>query len=156
MFLVAIFYLYHYNYKQLKYWRTEITYRKVLEYITIIFLKSLIVFVLIIFVHNSFHTSHMVELTLFILIFFVFSILQSSYSLRGFLNRNRLTYSSFIDYFHLSSKRINKFINSIDDRLFFQAEAFVKVGVIVVFILLFIPPMLFWGIPPWVPIFPPI
>ena len=139
LFVVAIIYLYHFNYRQLKFWRKEITYRKVFEYITVIFIKSAIAFTLVIFVHNSFHDDHLLELTLFVLIFFIFSVIQSGYSLSGFLNRNKLAYSSFIDYFHLSSTRLNKFINSIDDRVFFQAKTLVKVLIITLFVVLFIP-----------------
>lgn len=136
---IAFWYLLKFNSNQLKNWFDEITFKKVATYGLGILLKSLIVMVLIIFIHNSFHEDHFIELTLFIIIFFIYSIVQSGYSVSGMLNRNKHVTASFIDFFKLSTNRLNKVINSIEDKYFVQASVLIKVAVVVAFALIFIP-----------------
>lgn len=135
----AYWYLKTFNTYELNNWYKEMTLQKVLKYSIEVIVKSVIVMTLIVFIHNSFHDDHFLELTLFVIIFFIYSVIQSGYSVSGFLNRNKHVHTTFFEFFRLSTNRLNKVLNSIDDRLFVQASILIKVVVVVVFIFIFIP-----------------
>ncbi len=138
LLLIAYYYSSKMYYRQLLNWNNEITWKKVLMYITPISIKSIIALTLLIFIHNSFHDDHLLELTLFIFVFFLFSIFQSSFSIAGFFNRNKYVYGSFLSFFKGSSIKLNtlfgKLSNSIDG-----AKLIIRLLIIVGFILVFIP-----------------
>lgn len=124
-------------YKQLKNWNHEVTVKKVWIYFLPILIKSVIALSFVILVHNAFHDDHILELTLFILIFFLFSIFQSAFSVMGFYSRVKHMYGAFTDYFRMSSSKMNKSLHEYAlpiKSATFLLRFLVIVGFVVVFI----------------------
>lgn len=138
LLVVSYFYSANMYHKQLHNWNNEISIHKVLIYITPIFIKTMIALILIIFIHNSFHGEHLFELTLFISVFFLFSIFQSSFSIVGFFNRNKYVYGTFLDFFRGSSERINGLFNRLSEAIN-GVTLLIRITIIVGFIIVFIP-----------------
>lgn len=120
-------------------WHKELTLRKILYYSIQVIVKALLMLLLIIMIHNNFHTEHLLELTLFILLFFLFSIIQSSYSISGFLARLRYIVYYAKDFFKKRSIDATVFRNKIQGVVNQPYSTFAKVIIIVLFILAFIP-----------------
>ena len=135
---VSYFYASNMYFRQLRNWNHEITWRKVFIYITPIAIKSLVALFLIILIHNSFYDEHLFQLTLFIFVFFIFSIFQSSFSIMGFFNRNKYVYASFLEFFRGTSNRINGMFQRLGETI--NGVTFLlRVGIIIGFIAIFIP-----------------
>lgn len=136
--VISYFYASNMYYKQLHNWNNEITIKKVFVYFTPIVIKSLIALFLIILIHNSFHDEHLFELTLFIFVFFLFSIFQSSFSIVGFFNRNKYAYGTFLDYFRVSSEKVNGMFKNLSETIN-GVTLLIRVLIIAGFIAIFIP-----------------
>jgi hypothetical protein len=106
LLLIAYFYIKSIYIMQLQHWRQEITLKKILFYSIPIILKSAFALFLIVLIHNNFHSDHILELALFISVFFLFSLYQSSFSISGFFNRNKYVYASFVQYVLMTSSKI--------------------------------------------------
>jgi hypothetical protein len=120
-------------------WHKELTVKKILFYSVVIIVKAFIVLFILILIHNNFHDDHLIELTLFLSIFFVFAIVQSSYSFGGFLGRIQYIYHYAKEFFQQRSTNANTFRDSIV-KTFKQPYSFmIKVGTILAFILVFTP-----------------
>jgi len=120
-------------------WRKELTVRKILYYSTQIVFKAVLMLFLIIMIHNNFHSDHLLELTMFVLIFLLFSILQSSYSFGGFIGRIRYIFYYARDFFKKRSIDATVFKNKIQGVVNQPYSYFVKLLVILLFLIVFIP-----------------
>lgn len=136
---IAFFYSRSFYYNKMFAWRTQLSTRKFFSYLLPILLKSAISLLLIIFIHNSLRDDHWIELTLFIFVFFLFSIFQSAFSISGFFNRNKHVYGSFLEYLSMSSKLLERASNIPQFRFFKHGGVLVKIGIIALFLLVFIP-----------------
>lgn len=120
-------------------WRHELTIQKILYYSVQVLIKALIMLGLIIMIHNTFHSDHLLELTLFIGVFFIFSIIQSAYSLGGFIARIKYIYYYAKDFFTKRSMDATVFRNKIKI-VTSQPYSFVaKLIIIIAFVVIFIP-----------------
>lgn len=129
-------------YVQKKYysrWFKEISFKKFSLFIFPTLIKSLIIYVLVIIIHNSFHNDQYMELIAMILLFFTFSIIQSAYSLSAFLSRGESLLYTVANYYKDKGERVDKFFNKLLDLAAGAGSTVVKIMIIVGFFLVFIP-----------------
>ena len=120
-------------------WRKEITVRKLYSYGIIAVVKSLVLFVLIIVIHNYFHSDHRIELIMFILIYILLAIFQSAYSFGGFLSRIKYIFNYSINIFKKRSKDAETFRHEVFDDSFSKFSSLIRVLVFISFIIFFMP-----------------
>lgn len=120
-------------------WKNELTIKKVLNYGIIAFLKSSILFILIIVIHNYFHSDHLLELILFIGLYIVFAIIQSSYSIGGFLSRMKYIGKYSLSTFRKKSKEADNLLEKIIDEPFLKYSVLIKIIIIISFLFIFTP-----------------
>lgn len=120
-------------------WHKELTFRKIAFYSSVILIKALLLMFLIILVHNNFHDDHIIELTLFLSLFFVFAIVQSSYSFGGFIGRIKYIYRYAKQFFQARSTNANEFRDNFNKTTNQPYSVLVKILVIILFFLVFIP-----------------
>jgi hypothetical protein len=129
-------------YVQRKYysrWYKELSFKQFSLFIFPTLIKSIIIFVLIIIIHNSFHNDEYVELTTLILLFFAFSIIQSAYSLSAFLSRSESLLYTVSNYYKDKGDKVDKFFNRLLDVVAGAGSTILKIVVIVGFFVVFIP-----------------
>lgn len=120
-------------------WRKEASFKEFLIYAFPTFFKSIVIMSLIIFIHNTFHTHDYTELVLFILVFFVFSIVQSPWSLGGFLTKSKTLLHNAKFFYRDKSTRADRFVNKIIDIFVGQGQILIKILIFIGFIIIFIP-----------------
>ena len=120
-------------------WRKEITVRKLYSYGIIAVVKSLVLFVLIIVIHNYFHSDHRIELIMFILIYILLAIFQSAYSFGGFLSRIKYIFNYSINIFKKRSKDAETFRHEVFNDSFSKFSSLIRVLVFISFIIFFMP-----------------
>ena len=120
-------------------WRKEITVRKLFSYGIIAVVKSLVLFVLIIVIHNYFHSDHRIELIMFILIYILLAIFQSAYSFGGFLSRIKYIFNYSINIFKKRSKDAETFRHEVFNDSFSKFSSLIRVLVFISFIIFFMP-----------------
>ncbi len=120
-------------------WGKELTTKKVLSYGFIVFIKTSIMYTIIIIIHLNFHKDHNLELVLFTGLYFIAAILQSAYSFGGFISRVKFIGNYSLSKFRKKSKEAEDFKNKIKDSAFEHYSTLIKAVVIIAFIVLFIP-----------------
>ncbi len=120
-------------------WYKEVTWHKVLIYSGEIVAKALISLLLIVLIHNNFHEQHLIELTLFLALFFGFSILQSSFSINGFFSRIRYIYRYAKMFFLKRSEDANEFRDKLTEAASGSYSFVIKAAVVIAFLVLFLP-----------------
>ncbi len=113
--------------------------KEILIFLLPAFFKSVIGMSMILLIHNSFHDDHLVELVFFVILLFMFSIFQSSYSLGSFLTRSRSLIRYSTTFFRDSSQRADQFVNRAIDILLGKGQLFIKIIIFLLFIVVFIP-----------------
>jgi hypothetical protein len=136
---VGLFYAFNIQRKYYRYWVKEVSLKRFLIYAIPTFFKSVIIYGLIIFIHNSGHSDQYVEMILFIFVFFIFSIIQSSYSISAFLSRGESLIYQMTQYYKDKGNRVDKFINKLLDLLQGPGSIIVKILIVIGFIIIFIP-----------------
>ncbi len=136
---VGIYYSFHVQRKYYSRWHKEISLKGFAIYIFPTFIKSLIIYSLIIVIHNSAHTDSYVELILMVLVFFVFSVVQSAYSLSAFLSRGESLLYTVANYYKDKGERVDKFFNRLLDLAAGAGSLLVRILIIIGFIIVFIP-----------------
>ena len=128
------------NYKAyLTNWGNELTFKKVIHYGLPVTLKSVVLMLLIILIHNRFHSDHPIELILFILVYFVVAIVQSAYSTGGFVSRIKFISNYALSMFRRKSQEAEDFKNRFADSAFGGYTFLVKIVIIIAFFAVFIP-----------------
>jgi len=139
MIVLGIYISYKIHRTHLLIWKEEFKIEELLVILIPTLLKSFLIMFLIIIIHNSVHSDHFVELLLFVLVFFVFSIIQSSFSLGSFMFRFKNLKKTTIEFFKDKTKRADKFIHRLYDSVDGMEAVFFKVIIIFAFILIFLP-----------------
>jgi len=139
LLVLAFTYLYKLHRLKLSSWYKGYEIKDIFKYGFYSLLKSTFIYINIIFIHNAYHDHHMIELTLFILLFAVFSVLQSAYSLSGFVSRNKLLYYSSLDYFRESYKKINSIFSGYASKFIKHVTLLAKIVIILMFVFTFVP-----------------
>jgi hypothetical protein len=139
MLSLAIYTTFKYHKSQIKTWPTDAHLQPAILYGLLAFVKTIIAMFLIIFIHNSFNDSELLELLLFLVVFAAFSLLQSIYSLGGFLSRNKLLYYQTRQFFASGSKKISKMMEHFNDAYIEQSTIVMQILVTALFIIIFIP-----------------
>lgn len=137
--IAGLYYSFHIQRKYYKEWIKEFNFRQFMIYVTPTFIKSIIIYGLIIFIHNSGHKDQYVEMVLFILIFFVYSVIQSSYSISAFLSRGESLLYQMTHFYQDKGERVDKFFNKMLDVMQGAGSVFVKVLIVIGFFIIFIP-----------------
>jgi hypothetical protein len=120
-------------------WHRELSVRKVGFYSAVILGKALITLFLIIMIHNNFHNDHRLELLLYINLFFVFAVLQSSYAFGEFKARIQYIYLYAKRFFEERSADATEFRDRILT-LFNKSYSYgIRLLIIAAFILVFLP-----------------
>ncbi len=135
---------YHIHKISLSTWAKDFKLRNIATYALPTFAKSLLLMGMMIFIHNSLHDHHYIELTFFILIFAVFSIIQSPYSTMGFISRNRNLIQYAAAFFKEKSERADKFVNRISEIFVTNAVFIMKFLVLLSFLIIFLPNISFF------------
>ncbi|AIO19366.1 hypothetical protein KQ51_01490 [Candidatus Izimaplasma bacterium HR1] len=120
-------------------WGKELTTKKIIKYGIQVFIKSSLMFGFIIIIHNYYHTEHHIELLLFVGIYFVVSIIQSAYSIGGFLSRFKFIMNYSLLKFRKKSQEAEDFKNRITDSAFDKYTFAIKLIIIASFLIIFIP-----------------
>lgn len=120
-------------------WREEITFRKSVSYGIPILIKSIVIFVLIILIHNRFHNDQKLELVLYIALFIIFSVIQSAYSTGGFKSRVKVITHFSHKYFNKYSKEADDFIDKIRNASFERYSYLIRILLLIAFITTFLP-----------------
>jgi hypothetical protein len=94
---------------------------------------------LIILVHNSFHDDQYLEVLIFISLLFTFSVIQSPFSLGGFLTRSKNLFYQVRTFYRDKSERADRFINKIIDIFVGKGQIMIKILIFIGFIFVFIP-----------------
>ncbi|MBU1020454.1 MAG: hypothetical protein KJ847_04505 [Firmicutes bacterium] len=136
--LAAWFMRINYN-SYFKNWRKELSPIKLLYYGSQIFVKSSIIFGLIILIHNRFHQDSQIEVLLFVLLFILFSITQSAYSIGGFNSRIKYIFGYTLKMFHKKSNEVEVIADKIIKNNFSKYSFFVKTVVATAFLIIFLP-----------------
>lgn len=136
---LGFWYSFNIHKKYLLMWRKEASLKEFLIYSFPTFIKSIAIMFLIIFIHNTFHNHDYKELILFVLVFFVFSIFQSPWSLGGFLTKSKNLFYSAKLFYSDKSSRADRFVNKIIDIFIGRGQILVKILIFIGFIIVFIP-----------------
>lgn len=139
LIIVGFFYSFYVQRKYYSRWHKEISFKKFSIFVFPIFVKSIIIYSLIIIIHNSAHNDHYVEMILILLVFFMFSIIQSPYSISAFLSRGESLFYRVADYYKDKGARVDKFFNRLLDLAQGAGSTLVKVLIVIGFIIVFIP-----------------
>lgn len=135
----GLYYAFHIQRKYYKEWIKDFTLQQFFIYIIPTFIKSVIIYGLIIFIHNSVHESQYVVMILYILVFFGYSIIQSSYSISAFLSRGETLVYRMTHFYQDNGERVDKFFNRLLDVIQGAGSLFVKILIIIGFFIVFIP-----------------
>lgn len=120
-------------------WHKELTMKKVGMYSIVIVIKALVALFFIVMIHNNFHSDHRIELILFVLLFFTFAVIQSSFSFGEFKARILYIYLYAKQFFEARSSDATKFRDRILT-LFDKSYSYViRLLIISAFIIVFIP-----------------
>ena len=136
---IGIWYSINIHKRYLITWSKEITLKDILIYSFPTFIKSIIIMYLILLIHNSIHYDSYLQLTVFIALFFVFSVIQSPFSLGGFLTRSKNLFYQVRDFYRDKSERADRFVNKIIDIFVGRGQILIKLLIFVGFIIVFIP-----------------
>lgn len=131
--------MYHYQKNMFKNFIQETAKSYALSTVIIALAKTLVALVLLVFVHNSFHDNHYLELILYLVVFLLFSVIQSAHSWGGFLTRNKLFYYQTRSLVINESRRFSQLFNWFNEHYQEHSKTAIKVGVVIVFILVFLP-----------------
>lgn len=139
LFILAIWFIrINYNSYMIN-WGKELTFKKILYYGLPVVIKTTGLYVLIIMIHNDFHSDHLLELILFILIYVIVAIFQSAYSIGGFLSRLKYIKSMAINLIKKKTQETEEYVNKIIDDSFMKYSYIIKVIILFAFIVIFIP-----------------
>jgi hypothetical protein len=100
--------------------------------------KSGIALTLIVMIHNSIYSSS-IQLVLYLVVFMLFSIFQSAYSLGGFLTRNKSLYYYSKSFFKSGTRRFDQLFEWFNERYQTHSTTLMKLVVIVLFTIVFLP-----------------
>lgn len=139
LLFIGLWYSLNIHKKYLVEWRKDTNIKQFFLFAFPTLIKSIVIITLIILIHNTYHSEEYVELILFILVFFVFSVLQSTWSLSGFLTKSKNLYYNAKHFYRDKSTKADKFVDKIIDIFVGQGEIIVKVIVFIGFIFVFIP-----------------
>lgn len=139
LLIIGFWYSFRIHKRYLLMWRKEASFREFLLFAFPTFLKSIAVMLLIIFIHNNYHDQDYIELIMFVLVFLVFSIIQSPWSLGGFLTKSKNLYYHAKHFYRDKSTKADRFVNKIIDIFVGKGEITVKLIVFIGFIIIFIP-----------------
>lgn len=120
-------------------WHKELTIQKVSIYSFVILAKALIALFFVVMIHNNFHSEHQVELVLFVLLFFTFAVIQSSFSLGEFKARILYIYLYAKAFFEARSTDATVFRDTIKELFNKSYSIIIRLGIVTAFILVFIP-----------------
>lgn len=134
----AFFVMYRYQKNIFRNFISETAKSYALSSVFLALFKSGVALALVIFIHNSFYSSY-IQLVLYLVVFMFFSVFQSSYSLGGFLTRNKTIYSQSKSFFSGGTKRFDNLFKWFNDRYFDRSTTLMKIAIVVVFIVVFIP-----------------
>jgi hypothetical protein len=137
--LFAIWFM-KYNYQKVFYnWQKELTIKKVLFYSLPITIKSIVLFILIILIHNHFHEQFWLEMLLFVFAYFIFAIVQSAYSIGGFLSRMKFLFQHTVNLLNKKNPKIDQLTENITEVLKDSIPLIVKITIVFLFLLIFTP-----------------
>ncbi len=139
LLFVGLWYTFLIHKKYMLRWRKEASLKEFLLYAFPTFIKSIAIMSLIILIHNTYHNHDYTELVMFVLVFFVFSILQSPWSLGGFLTKSKNLYFHAKTFYRDKSTRADRFVNKIIDIFVGKGQIFIKLLIFIGFIVIFIP-----------------
>ena len=120
-------------------WHKELTIRKVSIYSLLILAKALVALFFVVMIHNNFHTDHQLELVLFVLLFFTFAVIQSSFSFGEFKARILYIYMYAKAFFEARSSDATVFRDNIQNIFNKSYSVIIRIGIITAFIVVFIP-----------------
>lgn len=120
-------------------WRHELTRKKVLYYAVVTNIKSIILFSVIIGIHNYFHSDNNLEVVLFVLLYFILAIFQSAYSMGGFISRMKYIYDYIINMFKKSNREAIALKDKFLENIFHKYSLIVKIIIVISFLAIFIP-----------------
>ena len=120
-------------------WRKELTFKKIVYYGVPAVIKSVVFLILVIIIHNYFHSHNNIELLLFIILYVLMAIFQSAYSLGGFLSRIKYISKYSLFMFRKKSMDAENFKDKVIDETFMKYSLLLKLFIIISFIIIFIP-----------------
>jgi len=106
---------------------------------SIAFLKTIFALLLLILIHNSFQTREVLELFLFLSVFLAYSVLQSSYSVGGFVSRMEQLFLSTKIFFTKNIKDLFRIVKTFHKSIYKHTSIYAKILVVAVFLFSFIP-----------------
>ena len=120
-------------------WHKELTVKKVAYYSVVIVIKAVVALFLVIMIHNNFHNDHRFELLLFVLLFFGFAVIQTSFSFGEFKARVRYIYLYGSRFFQQRSADATEFRDRAKQLLNRSYSYGIRLLIITAFILVFLP-----------------
>jgi hypothetical protein len=139
MFILALYYLARIMHIKLLATNTyQMTTRNVYHG-SIAFIKTVVALLLLVFVHNSFHTREILELVLFLSIFLTYSVLQSSYSVGGFVSRMEQLFQSTKIFFTKNMRDLFRIVKTFHKSIYKHTSIYAKILVVGIFLFSFIP-----------------
>ncbi|MCF7925501.1 MAG: hypothetical protein K9L26_03110 [Candidatus Izimaplasma sp.] len=139
MLTLAFYSMYHYQKHIFKNFIQDTAKSYAISTVFIALVKTAIALFLIVLVHNAFYDQSLTELVLLLVIFMGFSILQSAYSIGGFLTRNKLFYYQTKSIIINETKRFNQLFSWFNEQYRTHSKTLMKLVIIAVFVIVFLP-----------------
>ncbi|QMS84596.1 hypothetical protein [Candidatus Xianfuyuplasma coldseepsis] len=120
-------------------WHKELSVKKIALYSGQIIVKTVVVLLLIILIHNRFHEDQLLEVLLFVGLLFTFAIVQSAYSFSGFVARIHYIYRYASTFFKRHSETANEMKDKYQGTIKSSYSYLIKLLILIAFIITFLP-----------------